>query len=239
MRYLILSDIHSNLEALTAVLVDADGHYDRIVNCGDLVGYGPDPNAVVDWSRESGAPAVRGNHDKACASLTDLEWFNPVARASDEWTHGVLQAQNLAFLKDLSMGPQAVNGFSILHGSPQDEDEYIVNELDVEAAIPHLAPGVSFFGHTHLQGGFEIHRTVVRRTRPDYFEVNPEVQYLVNPGSVGQPRDGDWRAGYALYNTAERLVVYKRCEYDVASTFRKIIEAGLPEVLGRRLYVGW
>lgn len=238
MRYLIISDIHGNWDALEAVLSSAHGHYDSIVNCGDLVGYGPDPNRVVDWCREQDAPTIRGNHDKASATLEDLEWFNPVARASDVWTHGVLTAENLQYISGLPKGPKDMGDLQFLHGAPQDEDEYVVNESDVERAAPHLGTAISFFGHTHLQGGFAIHRNGIRRTPEDYFEVDDSMMYLINPGSVGQPRDGDWRAAYALFDSTERVVSLKRCEYDINSVYRKIVEAGLPEVLGRRLYVG-
>ena len=240
MRYLILSDIHANLEGLNAVLAHAKNQYDTIVNCGDLAGYGPDPNAVIDWCRATNAIVVRGNHDKACAHLENLDWFNPVARMSAVWTHGVLTPENRQYLADLQQGPAQFDGFLIFHGAPQDEDEYIVNDSEARDAAQFIPTQISFFGHTHLQGGFEIHRNGVRRT-PDggIFDVRDEsMQYLINPGSVGQPRDGDWRAGYVLYDSAERTVECRRVNYDNITTWRKIVQAGLPEVLGKRLMLG-
>ncbi|MGA2211872.1 MAG: metallophosphoesterase family protein [Bryobacteraceae bacterium] len=244
MRYLILSDIHANSEALAAVLTSAGSLYDRIVCCGDLVGYGADPDAVVEWVRANVSSVVRGNHDKACAGLEDLEWFNPVARLSALWTQAATQPENIRFLRDLAQGPERVNGFQILHGSPLDEDEYVVSEQDVAQVAPYLDCNISFFGHTHLQGAFLCHRNGVKRltTAPasgqEVLELENDVNYLINPGSVGQPRDGDRRAAYAIYDTSARQVSLCRAEYDVASAQRKILDAGLPELLALRLSSG-
>ncbi len=236
MRFLIISDIHANWDALDAVLTHADGSYDLVLNCGDLVGYGPEPNRVVDWCRATNAAVVRGNHDKAAVGLTDLEWFNPVAKAAALWTAGMLTDENRAYLATLPMGPRMVQDFDILHGSPEDEDEYLVEPSDVAGIIPEHA--LSFFGHTHLQGGFLLHRMGVRSLSSTSLFVDDTAAYLVNPGSVGQPRDGDPRAGYALYDSSSRTVEYHRIEYDIMLTARKIVEAGLPEVLGLRLFRG-
>ncbi len=245
MRYLILSDIHANWEALGAVLARAESLYDRVVCCGDLVGYGADPDAVVEWVRANVSSLVRGNHDKACAGLEDLEWFNPVARLSALWTQAATQPENIDFLRGLAQGPERVNGFQILHGSPLDEDEYVVSEQDVAQVAPYLDCNVSFFGHTHLQGAFLCHRNGVRRVAmaatdsgQEVLELENDVNYLINPGSVGQPRDGDRRAAYAIYEPAARLVLLCRAEYDVASAQKKILDAGLPELLALRLSSG-
>ena len=245
MRYLILSDIHGNWEALEAVLADAESEYDRIVCCGDVVGYGADPDAVTEWVRENVAHIVRGNHDKACAGLEDLEWFNPVARLSAVWTQQTMKASNIDYLRDLPRGPERVDGFQILHGSPVDEDEYVVSEQDAAQIAPYLDSSASFFGHTHLQGGFLCHRNgVMRLTRvgadseAESFELEQDLNYLINPGSVGQPRDGDPRAAYAVYEPGLRLVTLCRAPYDIAAAQKKILEAGLPELLALRLSVG-
>jgi predicted phosphodiesterase len=243
-RYLILSDIHANSEALAAVLKRAGSLYDRIVCCGDLVGYGADPDAVVEWVRANVSSVVRGNHDKACAGLEDLEWFNPVARLSALWTQAATQPENIQFLRDLAQGPERVNGFQILHGSPLDEDEYVVSEQDVAQVAPYLDCNISFFGHTHLQGAFLCHRNGVKRlitataSGQEILELENDVNYLINPGSVGQPRDGDRRAAYAIYDTSARQVSLCRAEYDVASAQKKILDAGLPELLALRLSSG-
>jgi len=169
-RYLILSDIHANWEALQAVLRDAQGDYDEILCCGDLVGYGADPNLVVDWARQRAKLVVRGNHDKACTGLDDLEWFNPVARSAATWTIASLTPDNLSYLRDLPKGPVVLDSFQILHGSPLDEDDYLVSNFAVTQIVPYLERQVSFFGHTHIQGGFlcrgdEVLRLAKRRAK--------------------------------------------------------------------------
>jgi predicted phosphodiesterase len=244
-RYLILSDIHANWEALRAVIASAGSLYDRVVCCGDLVGYGADPDAVVEWVRTNVSGVIRGNHDKACAGLEDLEWFNPVARLSALWTQAATQPGNIEFLRGLAQGPERINGFQILHGSPLDEDEYVVSEQDVAQVAPYLDCNVSFFGHTHLQGAFLCHRNGVKRmiaanaaSGQEVLELENDVTYLINPGSVGQPRDGDRRAAYAIYEPAAGLVSLCRAEYDVASAQKKILDAGLPELLALRLGAG-
>lgn len=245
MRYLILSDIHANWEALRAVLESAESDYDRIVCCGDIVGYGADPDAVVQWVRDNVNGVIRGNHDKACAGLEDLEWFNPVARLSALWTQAVVQPENIQYLRTLARGPEHINGFQILHGSPLDEDEYVLSEQDVAQVAPYLDTSVSFFGHTHVQGAFQCHRNGVRRlvaadnsAKEEVLELEHDANYMINPGSVGQPRDGDRRAAYAIYEPAKRLVSMCRTEYDVAGAQKKIIDAGLPELLALRLGAG-
>ncbi len=245
MRYLIISDIHSNLRALEAVLADAAGQYDAIVCCGDIVGYGAEPNEVVDWVRANAIAVVRGNHDKAATGSEDKEWFNPVARAAVEWTHSQLRAENLDYLRQLAKGPIHVGGFEIFHGSPIDEDEYLATPFDVSMMVPYLDAPLSFFGHTHLQGGFECRRHGTRKIeKPGEGEKEVAIDleetawYLVNPGSVGQPRDYDSRAAYALVSPEARQVRLLRVNYDIAGTQAAIRQAGLPEPLAKRLSVG-
>lgn len=246
MRYLILSDIHGNQEALSAVLKEAqaDG-FDAIVCLGDVVGYGADPNSVVEWVKRNSSATVRGNHDKASVGLESLEWFNPAARASALWTRSVLTPENQEWLRQLPRGPLDVGGFQILHGSPVDEDEYLLHPSEVAQLVGYLDARVSFFGHTHIQGGFRVMRTTVKpvqaaRWGSDREELTLELdsEYLINPGSVGQPRDRDPRAAWALYIPEERLVVFRRVEYDVPMASAKIVQAGLPSILAQRLYSG-
>lgn len=245
MRYLILSDIHANLQALEAALASAEGKYDEAVCLGDVAGYGADPCAVIEWTRKHVKQIVRGNHDKACAGLDDLEWFNPVAKASALWTRGLLPPADAAYLRELPRGPQRIGDFDILHGSPADEDEYLITLQDAAFAAPHVRAKVSFFGHTHVQGGFLLHRNGIKRLgrmKSDAasleLTLEPDSGYLVNPGSVGQPRDGDPRAAYAIYAPGERLVTYCRVPYDVAGAQKKIRAAGLPPLLADRLAEG-
>lgn len=238
MRYLIISDLHSNWEALQAVLEDAEGKHDEILCCGDLVGYGADPNAVVDWVRRRVKATVRGNHDRACVGLEDLEWFNPVAQAASIWTMGELTAENADFIRGLPMGPVTFANFQLIHGSPVDEDDYLVNAADAFGAFPYAESSLLFFGHTHIQGGFRWCGEQVEALTQASLNIVPECAYLINPGSVGQPRDGDPRAGYAIYDTDAETLAYHRVEYDVESAQRKIREAGLPELLAFRLGLG-
>ncbi|HZU24827.1 MAG TPA: metallophosphoesterase family protein [Bryobacteraceae bacterium] len=245
MRFLIVSDLHANWEALQAVLADARGSYDRIVCCGDLVGYGADPDVVTEWVRQNVSEVIRGNHDKACAGLEDLEWFNPLARISAVWTMDQMNPRNVEWLRSLAQGPALIDGFEIAHGSPLDEDEYIVSDQDAAQLRGYIESGTCFFGHTHLQGGFLCHRNGVQRlarpagdVRAESWQIEPDQVYLLNPGSVGQPRDGDPRAAYALWDSEQRLVTFHRVAYDVPAAQEKILSAGLPDLLAQRLSFG-
>ena len=242
MRYLILSDLHANWEALRAVLEDAKDKYDSILCCGDVVGYGADPNRVTDWARASTAVTIRGNHDRACSSLTGIDWFNPLAQAATRWTHRELTADNMAWLEGLPPGPAEIEGFGLVHGSPVNEDEYLVSASAAVEAFSLQETPLTFFGHTHIQGGFEQRRMKVVRFAPAMLGVPITIDefaaYLVNPGSVGQPRDSDPRAAYALYDSAYRTLEFQRVEYDIRTAQEKIVEAGLPMMLAARLGIG-
>jgi predicted phosphodiesterase len=244
-RYLILSDIHSNWESLEAVLEHAAGKYDQVVCCGDLVGYGADPNAVAEWVRAKVAFIVRGNHDKACVGLEDLEWFNPVARAAAVWTRQELAPENTEYIRNLPKGPLGLDGFQLVHGSPLDEDEYLLAAGDAQPVFDYLAAPLTFFGHTHLQGGFLWNETrieTIGKTPADEerqtLDLDAHCTYLINPGSVGQPRDGDPRAAYVLFNPEEHFLIYYRLPYDVGKAQAKIRRAGLPPLLADRLAAG-
>lgn len=245
MRYLVVSDLHSNWEALERVLECTRGQYDRIVCCGDLVGYGPDPNRVLDWCRANLHAVIRGNHDRGCCGLEDLEWFNPVARAANIWTMGQLRPDNLDYLRGLPAGPLRVDGFQLIHGSPLNEDEYVISASDARNVFDYLEADLNFFGHTHLQCGYAYvdgYFQVMRQLDPFVGEVchglDRQGTYLINAGSVGQPRDGDARAAFALFDGDAMEVVQKRVSYDYAVTQRKIEAAGLPDILGSRLAIG-
>ena len=252
MRYLILSDIHSNLEALQAVWEAAEGAYDQLICCGDLVGYGPDPDAVVDWVRQHVTAVVRGNHDKACSGIIGTDDFTEDARVSALWTRDHLTPENRSYLQSLPKGPRDIEGqFGILHGTPRDEDEYIPDTWAAAGMFEFLKHRVSFFGHTHLQGGFVKSRRRITEVRlkpvtrraasgiraRGVLEIQAEETYYLNPGSVGQPRDRDRRAAFAIYDT-DGLVEYGRVHYDIETTTNKILEAGLPEFLAYRLGIG-
>ena len=247
MRWLILSDIHSNREALEAVVEAADGLYDSAVCLGDLVGYGPDPNAMVEWVRENVGTCVRGNHDKAAWDLEVASGFHYAGRIAAEWTQAKLSEENLRYLRELPQGPLHVEGFQIVHGSPRDEDKYLVSQDDAFEELRHLGPELVFFGHTHSQGGyFEDEGGHLQQVKPALFRGCSRValelllgeKYLLNPGSVGQPRDGDVRAAFALYDDRRRQVEYWRVPYPFETTQRRMEEAGLPESLVQRLSFG-
>jgi len=246
MRYLILSDIHSNITALDTALAAAEGRWDAVVCLGDLVGYGPDPNEVVDRIRTLEATTIRGNHDRVCCGLTDAEDFNPVARGAVNWTREQLRPENQQYLEALPPGPMNLNGMVLIHGAVRDEDEYVIAPGQALASLLEASTELSFFGHTHLQGGFSFHENQLAVIHPKYgaqagfwpLHVETETRYLLNPGSVGQPRDGDPRAAYVLYNPDERFLIFYRLPYDVKKAQEKIRRAGLPPILADRLASG-
>jgi len=244
MPYLILSDIHANLEAHQAVLEDARGKYDRILCLGDLVGYGADPNAIVEWARESVTAIIRGNHDRVSVggdpgAPDEMEAFNPAAQASTVWTRNSLLPENRAYLERLPRGPLPYEGLDLIHGSPADEDEYVVTASDAAPLLELLSGPLTFFGHTHRQGAFRLSRRAIVQIAPDRtLGIEAKYFYLVNPGSVGQPRDSDPRAAYALYSPEERAVEFCRVDYDVDRAAAKIRAAGLPDFLAARLHEG-
>ncbi|MGO9231337.1 MAG: metallophosphoesterase family protein [Bryobacteraceae bacterium] len=245
MRYLVLSDLHSNWQALDAVIAAAAGRYDRVLCCGDLIGYGADPNPVVEWVRAHCAAVIRGNHDRICTQDEDLGWFNPVARYAALWTAQALTPANAAYVMSLAKGPLPVDGFQLAHGAPHDEDEYMMSAAEAAQAFEYLDTTLAFFGHTHIQGGFiwnhgrvETIASFWQSDFPGGMHVDDDCGYLVNPGSVGQPRDHDPRAAYLIYDSDTATVEYCRAEYDVATAQRRILLAGLPEILADRLADG-
>lgn len=246
MKYLVLSDIHANLEALEACLHDAGGRgYDRVVLLGDIVGYGPNPNEVVEAVRALDvAAAVRGNHDKVASGLATPEGFNIVARAAALWTLERLTPGNRAWVANLPVGPMVVDDVvEICHGSPFDEDAYVFDELDAARALKTASRPVCLFGHTHYpvtfaQTGPRLEAMPHTRDAESAIELKAGTRYLVNPGSVGQPRDGDARAAYAIVDTDARRIDLVRLPYPVHRTQEKVAAANLPQVLGDRLAVG-
>jgi predicted phosphodiesterase len=246
MRYLILTDIHANLEALDACLADAKPRAcDQTLFLGDLVGYGADPNAVVERVRDLQPVAmVRGNHDKVVFGMDQAEGFNAVAKSAAAWMLATLSPENREWVAALPQGPAAVDDVvEICHGSPYDEDAYIFDEADARLALNTSQRPLCLFGHTHYPVTFELTEDYFSSIGPASEEearidLRDGVKYLLNPGSVGQPRDGDPRAAYAIVDTAAKHVELFRLMYPVEITQRKIIEAGLPEVLARRLGAG-
>jgi diadenosine tetraphosphatase ApaH/serine/threonine PP2A family protein phosphatase len=250
MRVLVISDIHANLEALEAC-VAAFPEHDRMANLGDVVGYGASPNDVVEHARELGGILVRGNHDRAASGLSDVNDFNPIAGYAAMWTRNELTAENRLWVAQLPTGPicdPAIPDVIFSHGSPADEDEYILSEGAARNALERTPVDFTFFGHTHLQGAVAMRNAAVQVIKPVYvdrqgaatfrLELQPESRYLLNPGSVGQPRDTDWRAAFAVYDSDEAAITFYRIPYDVETAQHRIVSAGLPERLATRLREG-
>lgn len=246
MRYLVISDIHGNLEALETVLTVLGGRYEKILVLGDLVGYGADPNAVVDRVKElNPLLVIRGNHDKVASGLDDGESFNAVARSAVLWTYETLTPANREYLVALPAGPQIVDDLTeICHGTPFDEDAYLFDELDAMRAFEVARRPVCLFGHTHVAVGFRYaDRSLEIVAGPGdtaglVLEFGTGAKYLVNAGSVGQPRDGDPRAGAAIVDVAGKTIELFRIPYPIEEAQKKIRLAGLPEVLAKRLSLG-
>lgn len=242
---MILTDIHSNWEALEAVAAAADGAYDEAICLGDVVGYGAAPREAVTWTRNNCRLVVRGNHDKAVCGLDAMEDFNIVAQAAVAWTRTQLSSEEILWLAGLDPGPLSHGEAEFAHGSPIDEDEYLVAAGDAEMVFENYDRPLCFVGHSHLQGGFCLAGgRVLRLPRPHAHQpevllpLEPDVCYLVNPGSVGQPRDGDPRAAYAIWDDEERQIRFRRVAYDTQRAARRILDAGLPPMLADRLAVG-
>lgn len=245
MRYLILSDIHANCEALTAVMAHVRRkRWDRAVVLGDVVGYGANPNQAVDMVRDlKPLAAIRGNHDKVCSGIEDGEMFNRVALQAALWTRGRLTPSNLRWLQSLPEGPIVVDGaFAASHGTPIDEDAYIFGEIEALNVFRQTTFPLCFFGHSHFPVVFGLSpdaiQTVLTTSPSFHFRLEPGVRYLVNPGSIGQPRDGNPLASFAMFDSETRSVSVYRVPYKLERAQRKIIEAGLPRPLADRLALG-
>jgi shikimate kinase/predicted phosphodiesterase len=245
-KYLVLTDIHANMEALEACLSDAQARgYDEVLVLGDLIGYGPDPNAVSERIRSLRPRAiVRGNHDKVALGLEQAEGFNPAARHAAHWTIDALTPENRAWVAGLPMGPIEVDDMvAVCHGAPFDEDSYVFDELDAMRALASSPRPVCLFGHTHFAIAFELTATGLSVASPgaegvSTLPLQDGVRYLINPGSVGQPRDANPRAAYAIVDTVAKQIAMCRVAYPVEITQAKMVRAGLPEPLVRRLAAG-
>lgn len=246
MRYLILSDMHANWDAFAAVLRRARRkRFDAVLVLGDLVGYGGAPNQVVEAVRDLGPRLfrVRGNHDKVVAGIDNGANFNQTALTAAQWTTGRLTPANLRYVRDLPQGPlQVEEGVAICHGSPLDEDTYVFSDVDAYEIFAHFTVPVVFFGHTHIPSLFSLEgrRLGVTALRGDggTIRLHPDGRYLINPGSIGQPRDRDPRASYMTYDSKRRVVRWYRIPYPIAEAQKRIRKAGLPNNLADRLAVG-
>lgn len=249
MRTLVLSDIHANQEALESVL-HAAPVFDQVFNLGDIVGYGANPNEVTEKARSLGKVFVRGNHDRACSGIASLDGFNANAGMAAMWTHNQLTQENLEFLRQLPKGPlPGMEHVVLVHGSARDEDEYVLVLHDAQPLLAQSQAPLTFFGHTHIQCGFseaENHRwqtlmpvyRSVTGAQHFMFHLREGTRYLINPGSVGQPRDNDPRAAFVLYDSQEGSITFYRVPYNISAAQKKIYSAGLPDRLAERLAEG-
>ncbi len=243
MRILVMSDIHANYTALEAVLKDA-GQVDETWCLGDLVGYGPDPNAVVEEIREiKNLTCLMGNHDVGVVGRMSLETFNGDAKRSLMYHEQVLSAGNMDFIKSLPSKPKVRNEATIVHGSPRDPLwEYILNSTTASLNFDHFGTDWCFVGHTHIQCSFTLKDgsdwVTAEYAKPDVaLQLHPKL--ILNPGSVGQPRDRDPRAAYAIYDTEARTWTPKRVSYNIVEVQERIRAAGLPEKHAVRIGEGW
>jgi len=245
MRALVVSDLHSNHEALRAVLSHVRRKkFDRIVCLGDFVGYGAEPNQVLDRMRTLRAPKlyIRGNHDRVAAGIDAADGFNAAAKHAALWTRDHLSATNQRFLQKLQCGPIVQHEVVVCHGSPHDEDEYVFNENHAAQVFRSIEGRFILYGHTHLPVIFSVdsrHRVRGSSVNGDAtIRLDPEHRYLINPGSVGQPRDRNPEASFVIFDSTKLTVQFFRVPYDVVKTQSAILKAGLPRILADRLTYG-
>jgi len=239
MRIALFGDIHANLEALEAVLADAQSQgADQFVCLGDIVGYNADPAACLERVRDLNCPTVKGNHDEDASAHHSLETMNPVAAAALEWTRNQLTEEQRTWLKRLRMVRQ-VEDFTIVHSTLDQPAHwnYVTNRFDAMANFSYQFTQVCFHGHTHVPRVY-AKTSRVSEVPAELIAIERGTRYFINIGSVGQPRDGDWRACYVIYDTHDKLLAFRRLEYDITTTQRKIIDAGLPESLAERIAEG-
>jgi diadenosine tetraphosphatase ApaH/serine/threonine PP2A family protein phosphatase len=240
MRIAIFSDIHSNLEAFEAVARDAEQQQCTDFVClGDVVGYNANPRECVARVRELGCPVVKGNHDEQASLTESSRNFNELAEQAINWTREHLDDADKQWLRDLPLQRQ-VRDFTIVHATLDAPAHwgYVVNVLDATASFAYQRTAVCFFGHTHVPMAFIREKNKVRRERVEQLPIDMTKKYFINPGGVGQPRDNDWRAAYCIYDIEKNVVEQRRVEYDLATAQQKIVEAGLPPLLAKRLAVG-
>jgi diadenosine tetraphosphatase ApaH/serine/threonine PP2A family protein phosphatase len=239
MRIAIISDLHANLEATAAVLADArEKECDQFVCLGDLVGYNANPHECVDIVRGLECPTVKGNHDEQACLESSSRDFNDLAEQAINWTREHLTTEDKQWLSELRLTRQ-VRDFTIVHATLDTPAEwgYVFKNLDAAASFTYQHTTVCFFGHTHVAGAF-VRDEGVRRVTAEQLTIEPGKKYFINTGSVGQPRDGDWRAAYCIYHTDRDLVEQRRVKYDIGTAQKKILKAGLPRLLAERLELG-
>jgi diadenosine tetraphosphatase ApaH/serine/threonine PP2A family protein phosphatase len=239
MRLAILSDLHANLEATEAVLTDArEQDCTDFVCLGDVVGYNANPQECVEIVQKLECPVIMGNHDEQAALDESSRDFNALAEMAIDWTRAQLTGADKTWLRELPLSRE-VRDFTIVHATLDTPGQwgYVFNTLDAAASFTHQHTTVCFFGHTHVAGAF-VRDDGVKRVKVDQLRIDQTKKYFINTGSVGQPRDGDWRAAYCIYHIDKNVVEQRRVKYDLATAQQKIIKAGLPALLADRLKLG-
>jgi len=239
MRFAIFSDVHANLEAFEAAMEDAREHGATNYVClGDVVGYNANPHECAQRIREMDCPIVKGNHDEQASLIESSRDFNELAEHAIGWTRNNLTDEDKEWLRNLRLERQ-VRDFTIVHATLDTPSQwgYVFNNLDAAASFTYQHTAVCFFGHTHMPMIF-IRDDGVRRVTAEQVMIETGKKYFINVGSVGQPRDGDWRAAYCIYDTEKNVVEQRRIKYDLQTAQKKIIKAGLPRLLAERLAIG-
>ncbi len=244
MKYLIFSDIHSNIEAFEKLLsLKKAQEIDKLLFLGDLVGYGADPNETIALFKEiKNIHYIRGNHDKVVANLESSSLFNPVAALSAEWSKVQISKENQEFLKSIKKGPEVVDHFiSLCHGSTFDEDYYVFSMFEAVESFKFMETSIGFFGHTHFPIIYLLRNEkidIVPINRNTKIKLDSNTRYLINPGSIGQPRDKNPNPSFMILDSTRREITFLRYSYNLKKTQKKIREAGLPEILASRLESG-
>lgn len=247
MRRLLLSDIHSNMEALDVCMEKArDAGFDGVFCCGDVVGYGPEPNEAIAALRKEDAVTIRGNHDRVASGQDEPTDFNTHAARAVMWTRHALTDTSREYLRSLPLGPLDIgDGGELVHGAVTDEDDYIMCPADAAESFALTGVRLTFFGHTHFQGAFacdergEVTSVETRESGgAGVLPLRSDLQYLINPGSVGQPRDNDTRAGFAIWDSDQSAIEFYRVEYPFHITQEKMQRLELPVYLIERLSLG-
>ncbi|MDF1851688.1 MAG: metallophosphoesterase family protein [Verrucomicrobiales bacterium] len=239
MKYAIFGDIHANLEALEAVLAHAAAQgCTEHVCVGDIVGYAANPRECLDVIRQMGCPVVKGNHDEEAILETSLEGLNPLAKQAMEWTRNQLSPEDREYLGNLKLVRQ-VRDFTIVHATLDTPGSwtYVTNKFDAMASFSYQFTQLCFYGHTHTPRIY-IKGDSVEPSEEMTVTLEMGRKYFINVGSTGQPRDGDWRASYAVYDVENQNVTIHRIDYDIQKAQDKINDAGLPEMLAHRLSLG-
>jgi predicted phosphodiesterase len=240
MRFAIFSDIHSNLEALNSVLCAyQQERIDKYLCVGDIVGYGANPTECIKIVRERNIPAVAGNHDWASSGKFSIEYFNPYAREAVSWTRKKLDSADVNYLNDLQLVYEE-GDFCLVHGTlvKPEHFDYLFELSDAQDSFEALKTKLCFVGHTHYPIVFKRGGQRIEYVKDMHISVEPDKQYIINVGSVGQPRDGDNRACLCIYDSEEKAVEIKRVEYDIRVAQKKILKEGLPPSLANRLILG-